>query len=88
MSLYQPGSHQILEGQAEVTVDVYDVDAGPGEPKYNYVHPFQYPKNTGIIGPSWQPVNRFKHEYLEHLAAELCMKHITHKEVPGIADDR
>jgi hypothetical protein len=88
MSLYQPGTlNSLYEGQAEVTVDTYDVDAGPGEPKYNYVFPFKYP-HTGYLDASTIPMNRFKQDYLEHLAAELCMKHATHKEGSGIADDR
>ena len=55
MSLYQPGSlNQLYEGQADVTADVYDVDAEPlqvnsDEPKYNYVHPFKYPRTHPVI---------------------------------------
>jgi hypothetical protein len=88
MSLYQPGSlNMYYEGQADVNVDVYDVDAGPGEPKYNYVHPFKYP-HTGMLPTDSVPLNRFKQDYLEHLAAELAMKHVTHKEGSGIAEDK
>jgi hypothetical protein len=88
MSLYQPGSlNMYYEGQAEVTVDTYDVEAGPAEPKYNYVYPFKYP-HTGILGVDSIPVNRFKQDFLEHLAAELAMKHVDHKQGSGIADDK
>jgi hypothetical protein len=88
MSLYQPGSlNMYYEGQADVTVDVYDVDAGPGEPKYNYVHPFKYP-HTSVLPTDSIPQNRFKQDYLEHLAAELSMKHVEHKQGSGIAEDK
>jgi hypothetical protein len=86
MSLYQAGSlNAIYEGQADVTVDVYDVDAGPTEPKYNYVLPFKYP-HTGYFDASTIPVNRFKQDYLEHLATEISMRHIKHKEGNEIGD--
>jgi hypothetical protein len=86
MSLYQPGSlNTIYEGQADVNVDVYDVDAGPGEAKYNYVHVFKYP-STGVLDASTIPVTRFKQDYLERLAAEICRKHIRHKEASEIGD--
>jgi hypothetical protein len=85
MSLYQPGSlNQLYEGRAEVTVDTYDVEAGPGEPKYNYVLPFSYP-HTGILDATTIPQNRFKQDYLEHLASEIAMKHVEHKQGSGIA---
>jgi hypothetical protein len=88
MSLYQPGSlNMYYEGQADVTVDVYDVDAGPGEPKYNYVHPFKYP-HTSVLPTDSIPQNRFKQDYLEHLAAELAMKHVSHKVDSGIAEEK
>jgi hypothetical protein len=92
MSLYQPGSlNQLYEGQADVTADVYDVDAEPlqvnsDEPKYNYVHPFKYP-HTGAFDAGTIPQNRFKQDYLEHLAAELAMKHIDHKQGSAIVDE-
>jgi hypothetical protein len=86
MSLYQQGSlNAIYEGQADVNVDVYDVDAGPTEPKYNYVHVFKYP-STGVLDASTIPVNRFRQDYLEHLATELARKHVAHKEAAGVAD--
>jgi hypothetical protein len=88
MSLYQPGSlNMYYEGQAEITVDTYDVEAGPVEPKYNYVYPFKYP-HTGMLDTSSIPLNRFKQDFLEHLAAELSMKHVEHKQGSGIADDK
>jgi hypothetical protein len=87
MSLYQPGSlNQLYEGSADVTVDVYDVDAGPAEPKYNYVYVFKYPR-AGMQDATTIPVTRFKQEYLEHLAAEISMKHVTHKQGSDIAPD-
>lgn len=80
MQLYQPGSNnQVYEGRAQVAVNVYDVDAGIAEPKYNYVLPFSYPQtglpNAGSVTPS-----HFKQDFLEHLGAELSMKHVPHKE--------
>jgi hypothetical protein len=79
MSLYQLGSqNQFYEGQAEVTVDVFDVDAGIAEPKYNYVYPFKY-SHTGIVDAASFPVTRFKYDFLDHLAAELAMNHVEHK---------
>jgi hypothetical protein len=86
MSLYQPDSlNAIYEGQTDVEVDVYDVDSGPAEPKYNYVHVFKYP-STGVLDASAIPVSRFKQDYLEHLAAEIARKHMRHKESAGIGD--
>lgn len=88
MSLYQPGSTNLLyEGQAEIDISVYDVDAGATEPKYNYILPFKYP-HTGVLDASFIPKERFKQEYLEHLATEICMKHVAHKTAIGIADER
>jgi hypothetical protein len=76
MSLYQPGT-EIYDGRADVTVDVYDVDAGPvKEPEYYYIYPFKYP-NTSVVD-QLGPVNRFKKDFLEHLAVELCEKHVAH----------
>jgi len=87
MSLYQPGSlNMYYEGRADVTVDVYDVDAGAVKPKYNYVYPFKYP-HTGITPTDSIPQNRFKQDYLEHLAAELATKHIKHKHGSGPGKD-
>jgi hypothetical protein len=88
MTLYQPGSlNQLYEGRAEVTVDAFDVEAGAGEPKYSYTLPFSYP-HTGILDATTIPQNRFKQDYLEHLASEISMKHAIHKQGSGIADDR
>jgi len=88
MSLYQLGSqNQFYEGQAEVTVDVYDVDAGIAEPKYNYVNSFKYP-HTGVVNATSIPVTRFKFDFLDHLAAELAMKHVEHKVHSEIAEDK
>ena len=86
MSLYQPGT-EIYDGRADVTVDVYEVENGTGEPKYNYVLPFSYP-HTGILDATSIPQNRFKQDYLEHLASEISMKHAEHKQGSGIAEDR
>jgi hypothetical protein len=88
MSLYQPGSqNQFYEGQTEVAVDVYDVDAGIAEPKYNYVYPFKY-SQTGVANATSIPLIRFKYDFLDHLAAELAMKHVAHKVDSEIADDK
>jgi hypothetical protein len=86
MSLYQPGSlNNLYEGHAEVEVSVYDVDAGAGDPKYSYVHPYSYPR-TGMLDATTLPVNRFKQDFMEHLATELAMKHVDHKQGSGIAE--
>jgi hypothetical protein len=88
MSLYQPGSlNKLYEGQADVTVDVYDVDTGPGEAKYEYILPYKYPRGLRAIDAESTPPNRFKMEFLEHLATEICNKHVEHKLSTGIAAD-
>jgi hypothetical protein len=88
MSLYEQGSlNALYKGQAEVTVDTYDVDDISAEPKYNYVYPFTYP-HTGFLDAGSITVTHFKQDFLEHLAAELSMKHVQHKDASGIADDR
>jgi hypothetical protein len=88
MSLYQPNSQdQQYQGQAEATVDVYDVDAGPTEPKYHYVYQFKYP-HTGALDATAIPLNRFKQDFMEHLAAELSKQHVTHREASEIAEDK
>jgi hypothetical protein len=79
MSLYLPGTqNQIYEGNAVVTGDVFDVDAGPTQPKYRYVYEFKYP-TTGKVESSSVPAHRFKREFLEELAVELCSLHFDHK---------
>lgn len=88
MSMFQPGSlNQYYEGRADVSVDVYEVDAGPGEAKHNYLHPFAYPK-TGVRDASAVPQGSFKKKFLETLAFELCCKHVDYKPGIGIADGR
>jgi len=88
MSLYQPGSsNQIYEGQAEVAVDVYDVGVGIAEPKYHYIDSFKYPQ-TGVLNATSIPVIRFKFDLLDHLAAELALKHVEHKVDSGIAEEK
>lgn len=89
MSLYQPNScNQLYEGTAEVTVDIYDVDEGPAaEPKHHYVLPFRYP-HTGALDASNIPESRFRQDYMEHLASEISMKHVTCKQGSGVLDDR
>lgn len=80
MSFYQPGSqNKLYEGRAEVTVSVYNVDAGPGEPIYNYSYPFLYP-HTGAFDTSAVPLHRFKQEFLNRLATEISMKHIDYRQ--------
>jgi hypothetical protein len=80
MSFYQPGSqNQFFEGHAEVNVEVYEVDAGPVEPKYHYVYEFKYPY-PGMMDTVRPPFTRFKQESLEHLALELCKQHFQHKK--------
>jgi hypothetical protein len=87
VGIYQPGSlNQLYEGRAEVNVDVYDVEAG-GEPKANYIHVFEYPK-TGVKDATSIPVSKFRKEFIENLAVELCRYHIDYKASSGIADGR
>jgi hypothetical protein len=80
MSLYQPGSrNQILDASADVIVDVFDVAAGPAGPKYHYMDQFKYP-NSGVIDKGTMiSVTRFKQEFMEHLAVDICRKHFKHK---------
>jgi hypothetical protein len=86
MSLYQPGSrNQLYEGAADVTVDVFDVDAGPTQPVYHYIIPFKYPRH--VLDPSTIPVNKFKKDFLEHLAIEICNRHVEHKVSSVIAEE-
>ena len=86
MRLYQPGSlDQLYEGRAEVSVDTYDVDSSNGEPKFNYVYPFAYPK-TGVRDASSMPLRTFKQHFIENLAVEIARKHIDHKPSSGIAE--
>ena len=66
-------------------MDTYDVDAGPGEPKFSYVYPFAFPK-TGYRDASAVPEGTFKNQFIETLAVELCRKHVDHKASSGIAD--
>ncbi len=86
MTMFQPGSqNQLYEGRAEVSVDTYDVDAGPGEPKYNYVLPFSYPK-TGFLDATSIPLGKFRKDFIEHLAVEIVQKHVDFKPSSGIAE--
>jgi hypothetical protein len=80
MSLYQEGSqNRVYEGRAEVTVEVYDVAAGPVKPEYHYVYQFKYPY-AGYLEASSIPVSTFKKNFLEHMGAEIAMKHVRHNE--------
>ncbi len=86
MSLFQPGSqNSFYEGRADATVDMYDVDEGPGEPKHTYSQGFAFPK-TGFRDASTKPVSAFRREFLENLAVELCRRHVEYKPSSGIAD--
>jgi hypothetical protein len=89
MSLYKSGNLSLLyEGEAEVNVDVYEVDGGTAQaPKYTYVNPFKWP-HTGFLASDSIPESRFKQDFLEHLAMELCMKHVEHKQASGIAEEK
>jgi hypothetical protein len=88
MSLYQPGSeNKIYEGQADVSVDVYDVDLGPTQAKYEYILSFKYPHGLRAIDADSIPKNRFRQEFLEHLATAICNKHVEYKPSSGIAAD-
>src|SRR5262249_20120672 len=85
MSLYQPNSlNEIYKGSAEVSVDVYDVDAGQAAPS-NYIHAFSYP-TTGVRDATSIPVSQFRKAFIENLAVELCRYHIDYKKSSGIAE--
>lgn len=87
MRLYQPGSKdQLFEGRAEVSWQLYDVEAGAVEPKYD-VYPFSYPK-TGFRDATSIPVGTFRKEFLERLAMELAQQFIDHRPSSGIAEGR
>jgi len=89
MQLYKPHSNnEIYEGRADVTVDIYDVEKPKAAPLHNYVHPFRYPKSMMMSVDSIAGVNQFKQVYLDHLAAELLLKHVEHKSSIDIAADR
>lgn len=88
MNMFQPGSqNNLYEGRADVTVDMYDVDAGPVEAKHSYVHTFAYPK-TGFRDATAKPVTAFRREFLEQLAIEVCHYHIDYKQSSTIAGGR
>ena len=88
MSLFQPGSqNSFYEGRADVSVDVYDVDAGPGEPKHSRPLGVAYPK-TGFRDASSMPVSAFRRLFLENLAVEITRLHVDHRPSSGIADGR
>jgi hypothetical protein len=89
MNLYQPGSgNNIYEGTAEVSVEVYDVTAGPGEPLHKYIYPHKYPKSGMVSAVDAEvPVSRFRMQFLDKLAIELARKHIDHKQSASIASD-
>lgn len=83
-----PGSKTLVyEGRADVSVDVFDVDDGPTQPKYHYILPFRFPQ-IGYFDDSSIPLNRFKKDFLEHLATEICGKHVRHKKVDEITDSK
>jgi hypothetical protein len=85
VNLYQAGSNNLLyDGKAEVIVDVYDVAAGPGEPRHHYPHPFQYRPNHSPDATEIPP-STFKIGFLNRLGLELCWKHIDHPLSDGIA---
>lgn len=87
IGIYQQGSgREIYEGRAEIDVGLYDVAAGPGEPKHQYVHQHLYPK-TGMIASSNLPLSQFKQRFLEKLAHDLIRKHIDYKQADFIASD-
>jgi hypothetical protein len=88
MSLYQPETRdKLYEGQADVTVNVYDVDGGFGDPKFSYILSYKYPRGLRAIDVDSIPQNRFKQEFLEHLATAICNKHVDYKPSSGIAAD-
>lgn len=85
MSLYQPGSSNTLyEGRAEVSVDMYEVDAG-NERKDGYILPFSYPE-TGFRDATSIPLGTFKRAYLDNLAVKIAQKHMDYKPSSGIAE--
>ena len=79
LAIYQPGSNnRLYQGQAEVTVDVDEVEAGKTKPKYHYVMSYKYPE-TGTLDATSLPVTRFRQDFLEHLAAAVSEKHFGKK---------
>lgn len=87
VGLYQPNSgNRIYEGRAEVSVQVYEVAAGAGEPKYSYPYQFNYPKTGQIIPVDGLQVGTFKARCLERLAYELACKHVDYNREPIGAD--
>ena len=86
MSLYQSGTaNQLYEGSAEVTMDIYDVTKGAGEPMHHYTHMHRYPKSMGMVSPSDVPEAQFKQKFLDQLAVDLARKHIDHKVSVSVA---
>jgi len=85
---YDPGDYgvllrPILEGKAEVEVNVYDLTSGkPVERHYNL--PFEYKPNRS---PDVSNTNAsvYRQGYLEDLAKHLCWKHIEHPQDDEIA---
>jgi hypothetical protein len=85
MTMFKPGTrNEFYEGRGDVTVDVYDVAEGAGEPQ-TYSHGFSHPK-TGFRDASAMPVSAFRREFLEALSVELCRYHVEHKPSSGIAE--
>jgi hypothetical protein len=89
MQIYQPRSNnQVYEGRADVAVDIYDVEKNRAAPLHHYDHAFSFPKGMARSVDSIPSVNQFRQMYLDHLAVELLMKHIEHKESMDIASDK
>jgi hypothetical protein len=87
MSLYQLDSqNRHYQGAADVKVDVYDVNAVPGQAKYSYLLPFNYPR-THPIPVDTMPQKRFEQDFFEHLATEIAIKHVMHKISSGIEEN-
>lgn len=86
VGMYQPGTgREVYAGRAEVFVDVYDVAAGPGEPKDHYVHQLTCPKTAMMVAAGTIPPSRFKQMFVDQLALELMNYHLEHRAADEIA---
>lgn len=81
LRLYQPdtGMERIYEGRAEVTVNIYEIDADGGKFKDSYPISFAHPRDRMIRSASMMSESEFKKQYIENLAVEIAHRHVDHK---------
>jgi hypothetical protein len=60
--------------RSELTVEVYDVDAGKVKPKYHFTAPFVHSNPNKELDPSTLDFDSFKRQSLHQLAVEVCGK--------------